>query len=139
MKILVTGANGFIGKNLCLTLRQMPDGEVLPYDLGDEARLDEYAATCDFVMHLAGVNRPKDPAEFIPASVKCDCGCGEFTKEMDIFDVWFDSGCTWAAVLDERDYLSSPADMYLEGCDQYRGWFQSSLLTSVATTGHAPY
>ena len=64
MKILVTGANGFIGKNLCLTLRQMPDVEVLPYDLGDEAKLDEYTASCDFVMHLAGVNRPKDPAEF---------------------------------------------------------------------------
>ena len=64
MKILVTGANGFIGKNLCLTLRQMPDIEVLPYDLGDEAKLDGYVAECDFVMHLAGVNRPKDPAEF---------------------------------------------------------------------------
>lgn len=81
----------------------------------------------------------KDPAEFIPSTVKCDCGCGEFTKEMDIFDVWFDSGCTWSAVMDERDDLSSPADLYLEGCDQYRGWFQSSLLTSVAATGHAPY
>ena len=64
MKILVTGAHGFIGKNLCLTLRQMPDIEVLSYDLGDEAKLDGYAAECDFVMHLAGVNRPKDPAEF---------------------------------------------------------------------------
>ena len=81
----------------------------------------------------------KDPSEFIPSTIKCDCGCGEFTKEMDIFDVWFDSGVTWAAVMDERDYLSSPADLYLEGCDQYRGWFQSSLLTSVAATGHAPY
>lgn len=81
----------------------------------------------------------KEPSEFIPAAVKCDCGCGEFTKEMDIFDVWFDSGCTWSAVLDEREYLNSPADLYLEGCDQYRGWFQSSLLTSVAATGHAPY
>ncbi len=81
----------------------------------------------------------KDPAEFIPGSVKCECGCGTFTKEMDIFDVWFDSGVSWAAVMDERDYLSSPADLYLEGCDQYRGWFQSSLLTSVAATGHAPY
>lgn len=81
----------------------------------------------------------KDPSEFIPDTIKCDCGCGEFTKEMDIFDVWFDSGCTHAAVLDERDYLESPADLYLEGCDQYRGWFQSSLLTSVACTGHAPY
>ena len=64
MKVLVTGAKGFVGRNLCLTLEQMPDVEVLKYDLGDEARLDEYTATCDFVMHLAGVNRPKDPAEF---------------------------------------------------------------------------
>ena len=64
MKVLVTGAKGFVGRNLCLTLRQMAGIEVLPYDLGDEAKLDEYTATCDFVMHLAGVNRPKDPAEF---------------------------------------------------------------------------
>lgn len=81
----------------------------------------------------------KEPSEFIPESVKCECGCGEFTKEMDIFDVWFDSGVSHAAVLEERDELVSPADMYLEGCDQYRGWFQSSLLTSVACTGRAPY
>ncbi len=64
MKILVTGAKGFIGSNLCLTLKQIDGMEVLPYDLGDEAKLDEYTASCDFVMHLAGVNRPKDPAEF---------------------------------------------------------------------------
>lgn len=81
----------------------------------------------------------KDPSEFIPASVKCECGGSKFRKEMDIFDVWFDSGCSHAAVLKERPELSWPADMYLEGCDQYRGWFQSSLLTSVATTGRAPY
>ena len=81
----------------------------------------------------------KDPSEFIPADVKCECGCNKFRKEMDIFDVWFDSGCTHAAVLKERPELSWPADLYLEGCDQYRGWFQSSLLTSVATTGKAPY
>jgi len=81
----------------------------------------------------------KDASEFIPADVKCECGCNKFRKEMDIFDVWFDSGCTHAAVLKERPELSWPADMYLEGCDQYRGWFQSSLLTSVATTGRAPY
>lgn len=81
----------------------------------------------------------KDPSEFIPAKVKCECGCGKFRKEMDIFDVWFDSGCSHAAVLQERPELSWPADMYLEGCDQYRGWFQSSLLTSVATKGVAPY
>ncbi len=64
MKILVTGAKGFVGRNLCLTLQQMPDVEVLKYDLGDEPKLDGYVAECDFVMHLAGVNRPRDPAEF---------------------------------------------------------------------------
>lgn len=81
----------------------------------------------------------RELSEFIPASVKCDCGCGEFLKEMDIMDVWFDSGVTHAAVLEERDGLYSPADLYLEGADQYRGWFQSSLLTSVVWKGIAPY
>lgn len=64
MKVLVTGAKGFVGRNLCLTLQQMPDIEVLKYDLGDEPKLDGYAAECDFVMHLADVNCPKDPSEF---------------------------------------------------------------------------
>lgn len=81
----------------------------------------------------------KDANEIIPDSVKCECGCSEFTKETDIFDVWFDSGVTHLAVLDEREDLSSPADLYLEGADQYRGWFQSSLLTSVVCNGKAPY
>ena len=54
-------------------------------------------------------------------------------------DVWFDSGSTHAAVLDERPYLQYPADLYLEGGDQYRGWFQSSMLTAIATKGTAPY
>ena len=64
MKVLVTGAKGFVGRNLCLALGQMSDTEVLKYDLGDEAKLDGFLAECDFVMHLAGVNRPKDPEEF---------------------------------------------------------------------------
>lgn len=64
---------------------------------------------------------------------------GEFTKEMDIMDVWFDSGSSWAGVLQERDDLTYPSDLYLEGSDQYRGWFNSSLTTSVAVNGHAPY
>ena len=80
-----------------------------------------------------------DPSEFIPADVKCECGCGEFDKETDIMDVWFDSGVTHTAVLDQIEGLSSPADLYLEGADQYRGWFQSSLLTSVVINGRAPY
>ncbi len=64
---------------------------------------------------------------------------GKFTKEKDILDVWFDSGTSWAGVMRKREGLSFPADLYLEGSDQYRGWFNSSLITSVATTGKAPY
>ena len=81
----------------------------------------------------------KEPSEFLPAEVACECGCHEFTKETDIMDVWFDSGVSHAAVIDEREELHFPADLYLEGADQYRGWFQSSLLTSVAYKGVAPY
>ncbi len=82
----------------------------------------------------------RDAADLLPAGYKCSkCGSVHFKKETDIMDVWFDSGSTHAAVLDQRDYLRSPADLYLEGADQYRGWFQSSLLTSVATKGVAPY
>ncbi|WML49330.1 isoleucine--tRNA ligase [Neobacillus sp. PS3-34] len=64
---------------------------------------------------------------------------GKFTKETDIMDVWFDSGSSHQAVLEERDDLQRPADLYLEGSDQYRGWFNSSLSTAVAVTGKAPY
>ncbi|WP_374721939.1 isoleucine--tRNA ligase [Peribacillus tepidiphilus] len=64
---------------------------------------------------------------------------GIFTKETDIMDVWFDSGSSHQAVLEERDDLQRPADLYLEGSDQYRGWFNSSLSTAVAVTGKAPY
>ena len=64
---------------------------------------------------------------------------GKFTKETDIMDVWFDSGSSHQGVLAERDYLTYPADLYLEGSDQYRGWFNSSLITSVVCSGHAPY
>lgn len=81
----------------------------------------------------------KEPSEFIPASVKCECGCGEFTKEYDIMDVWFDSGVSHSSVMEQYDCLNFPADLYLEGADQYRGWFQSSLLTSVVYHGCAPY
>lgn len=78
--------------------------------------------------------------EILPNGTKCPkCGCNHFSKEKDIMDVWFDSGSSYAAVLQKRPYLHFPADLYLEGADQYRGWFQSSLLTSVATQGTAPY
>ncbi len=80
-----------------------------------------------------------DAKDLMPENAVCSCGHTEFKKETDIMDVWFDSGVSHAAVLDTRDYLRSPADLYLEGADQYRGWFQSSLLTNVATKGVAPY
>ena len=81
-----------------------------------------------------------DASEILPKGTKCPkCGGTQFNKEQDIMDVWFDSGSSHAAVLEQRDYLKWPADLYLEGADQYRGWFQSSLLTSVATKGTAPY
>ncbi len=81
------------------------------------------------------------PAEdFLPSGASCPgCGGTRVKKEMDILDVWFDSGVSHAAVLEQRPGLSSPADMYLEGSDQHRGWFQSSLLTSVATRNRPPY
>ncbi|MDD6269289.1 MAG: isoleucine--tRNA ligase [Oscillospiraceae bacterium] len=81
----------------------------------------------------------KEASEFISPDVKCECGCGSFTKEYDIMDVWFDSGVSHSAVMEQYDCLSWPADLYLEGADQYRGWFQSSLLTSVVYKGTAPY
>lgn len=82
----------------------------------------------------------KSADEILPDTIVCpECGCHSFEKEKDIMDVWFDSGVTHEAVCATRPYLHWPADLYLEGADQYRGWFQSSLLTSVATRGVAPY
>ncbi|RNC67740.1 MAG: isoleucine--tRNA ligase [Desulfuromonadales bacterium] len=82
----------------------------------------------------------KPAAELLPAGTVCpSCGKSAFEKEMDILDVWFDSGVSHAAVLENRAELGSPADMYLEGSDQHRGWFHSSLLASVGTRDTAPY
>ncbi len=81
-----------------------------------------------------------DASELVPDGAKCEkCGCTEFTKEEDIMDVWFDSGSSHYAVCEGNEKLAWPADLYLEGNDQYRGWFQSSLLTSVAMGMGAPY
>ena len=78
--------------------------------------------------------------DFVGENASCrKCGANDFTKENDILDVWFDSGVSFAAVLEERDDLSAPADLYLEGSDQHRGWFQSSLLAAVGTRDAAPY
>ncbi len=79
-------------------------------------------------------------ADFLPEAFTCpSCGGREFVKEKDILDVWFDSGVSHAAVLDQRPGLVCPADMYLEGSDQHRGWFQSSLITATGIKGGAPY
>ena len=80
-----------------------------------------------------------DVAALLPKGTKCACGNQEFRKEMDILDVWFESGASWHAVLQHEPELSYPADLYTEGGDQHRGWFHSSLLTSVAVNGIAPY
>ena len=78
--------------------------------------------------------------QLLPEGTKCPkCGHTHFRKEKDIMDVWFDSGSSHMGVLTKRPELEWPCAMYLEGSDQHRGWFQSSLLTSVAVTGHAPY
>ena len=79
----------------------------------------------------------KEP--LLPKGTKCSCGGKDFTRESSILDVWFDSGVSHAAVLEKNENLESPADLYLEGSDQHRGWFHSSLLTSMATRNCAPY
>lgn len=90
--------------------------------------------------HSADIWFIKEPGELLPSGYKCKkCGSASFSKEMDILDVWFDSGVSHAAVMETDERLSWPADMYLEGSDQHRGWFQSSLLASVGTRGKAPY
>jgi len=82
----------------------------------------------------------EEARHLLPMGTRCSkCGGDQFTKETDILDVWFDSGVSYAAVLEKDPNLQFPADLYLEGSDQHRGWFHSSLLTCVGTRGHAPY
>ena len=90
-------------------------------------------------MHGADIWFEKEAAYFLPEGAQCACGNRTFSKEEDILDVWFDSGSSFAAVLKKRKELRFPADMYLEGSDQHRGWFHSSLLVSVGNEGMAPY
>jgi isoleucyl-tRNA synthetase len=85
----------------------------------------------------------QEPADLLPAGFACPhCGNGDvagFRKETDVLDVWFDSGSTCRAVLETRPELTYPADVYLEGSDQHRGWFNASLMVGVATRNAAPY
>ncbi len=111
-------------------------------DCGKHIITDETIKSVSAIFREKGSNAWYDmsASELLPNGTVCpECGCKEFTKEKDIMDVWFDSGSSHAAVLEERDELNAPADVYLEGGDQYRGWFQSSMLTSIASRGRAPY
>ena len=93
-----------------------------------------------FKIHTADIWYEKSAAELMGEQVHCTkCGCSAFSKENDILDVWFDSGSSHLAVLGHTPELPWPSDMYLEGGDQYRGWFHSSLLVGVALKGGAPY
>jgi isoleucyl-tRNA synthetase len=101
--------------------------------------------TIDYVVRLfeekgADIWFEEKAHRLLPEGTQCaQCGGKDFIKEMDILDVWFDSGVSYAAVLEKRKYLEFPASLYLEGSDQHRGWFHSSLLTSVGTRNRAPY
>ena len=108
----------------------------------------EYVADGAVMDHVAGIFKEYSSdvwfdwsaEKLLPAGTVCPkCGAASFEKENDILDVWFDSGVSHAAVLEPNPKLASPADMYLEGSDQHRGWFHSSLLESVGTRGVAPY
>jgi isoleucyl-tRNA synthetase len=108
----------------------------------------EILATAEVLAHVAAqfeeegadVWFSKEPSALLPSGTSCrKCGGTSFAKEMDILDVWFDSGVSQAAVLERREDLRWPADLYLEGSDQHRGWFHSSLLAAVGTRNHAPY
>ena len=126
--------------------RQRVWGVPIPIFYCDDCGAD--IVTPETIAHVAALFREhgsnvwfdREAAELLPQGFVCPkCGKAHFTKETDIMDVWFDSGSTWAAVAAERPYLKYPADLYLEGGDQYRGWFQSSMLTSIAVNGVAPY
>ncbi len=126
--------------------RQRVWGVPIPIFYCDDCGAD--IVTPETIAHVAALFREhgsniwfdKEARDLLPEGFVCPkCGKAHFSKETDIMDVWFDSGSTWAAVAAERPYLKYPADLYLEGGDQYRGWFQSSMLTSIAVNGVAPY
>ena len=105
-----------------------------------EERLVEHVATLMRDGEGADLWYSQEARALLPSGTRCaGCGGSEFRKESDILDVWFDSGCSHAAVLETRPELRWPAEMYLEGSDQHRGWFHSSLLEAVGTRGRPPY
>ncbi|WP_137742804.1 isoleucine--tRNA ligase [Robertmurraya siralis] len=125
--------------------RQRVWGVPIPVFYGENG---EPIITDDTINHISDLFREhgsniwfeRDAKDLLPEGFTHESSPnGKFTKETDIMDVWFDSGSSHQAVLEERNDLQRPADLYLEGSDQYRGWFNSSLSTAVAVTGKAPY
>jgi isoleucyl-tRNA synthetase len=111
-------------------------------------KCDEAILTQNLCDHIAAIFEKEGSdawfvrpmAELLPVNLACPgCGGNEFFREEDILDVWFDSGVSHAAVVENDPRLSGHADLYLEGSDQHRGWFHTALLTSLATRGRAPY
>ncbi|MFO7606456.1 MAG: isoleucine--tRNA ligase [Desulfurivibrionaceae bacterium] len=120
----------------------VPITAIICRDCGAVANDDEVNCRIDELFLKEGADAWFSHAlgDFLGDGATCrECGSNNFEKEEDILDVWFDSGTSHAAVLELRDDLSSPADLYLEGSDQHRGWFQSSLLASVGTRNRPPY
>ncbi|PLS68928.1 MAG: isoleucine--tRNA ligase [Cyanobacteria bacterium M5B4] len=117
----------------------------LPIPVFYDIETEEYLLNEDTIAHIQSVFREHGSdawwqlsvADLLPDKYKQESG--RYRKGTDTMDVWFDSGSSWAAVTKQRSGLKYPADLYLEGSDQHRGWFQSSLLTSVAVNDHAPY
>ncbi|CAM3758811.1 isoleucine--tRNA ligase [Alkalicoccus chagannorensis] len=125
--------------------RQRAWGVPIPIFYGEDGEAIITDETIDHVselfrMHGSNIWFEKEAADLLPEGFTSEHSPGgTFTKETDIMDVWFDSGSSHQAVLEEREELQRPADVYLEGSDQYRGWFNSSLSTAVAVTGQAPF
>jgi isoleucyl-tRNA synthetase len=112
------------------------------------AKCQQVVADAKVIRHVADIFEKesadawykREASELLPENFKCEkCGAAEFTKETDILDVWFDSGSSSIAVLESRDNLRWPADVYIEGGDQFRGWFNSSLMVGLAVHDRAPY
>ncbi|MTI81359.1 MAG: isoleucine--tRNA ligase [Firmicutes bacterium] len=113
-------------------------------DCGEELINEETIAHLEKIFAIEGSDAwfAKEVNELMPEGLKCKCGATEFDKEKDIMDVWFDSGSSHMGVLNQPELwpdLQWPADLYLEGSDQHRGWFNSSLSTAIAVTGEPPY
>ena len=125
--------------------RQRVWGVPLPIFYGEDGEAIMTPETIEHVAQLiekhgSNIWFEKDAKELLPEGFTSEHSPnGTFTKETDIMDVWFDSGSSHQGVLASRDYLTYPSDLVLEGSDQYRGWFNSSLITSVAVSGKAPY